>query len=97
MVPNEAIGGIPPMHVPPYLDDGGAYEPEEIENNEENSVFNPFEFGRNGRLQYSWRPIVNRRIVRNSRCKVFVFMALGIELFPLFNASIYERVIVRHI
>jgi hypothetical protein len=51
MVPNEAIGGMPPMHVPPYLDDGGAYEPEEIENNEENSVFNPFEFGRKGRLQ----------------------------------------------
>jgi hypothetical protein len=51
MVPNEAIGGIPPMHVPPYLDDGGVYEPEEIENNEENSVFNPFEFGRKGRLQ----------------------------------------------
>jgi len=51
MVPNEAIGGIPPMHVPPYLDNGGVYEPEEIENNEENSVFNPFEFGRKGRLQ----------------------------------------------
>ena len=51
MVPNEAIGGIPPMHVSPYLDDGGSYEPEELESNDENSVFNPFEFGRKGRLQ----------------------------------------------
>ena len=51
MVPNEAIGGIPPMHVPPYLDDGGSYESEGIENKKENSIFNPFEFGRNGRLQ----------------------------------------------
>ena len=51
MVPNEAIGGIPPMHVPPYLGDGRSHEPEEVESKDENSVFNPFEFGRKGRLQ----------------------------------------------
>ena len=51
MVPNEAIGGIPPMHVPPYLNDGGSTESEGFENKEENTLFNPFEFGRNGRSQ----------------------------------------------
>ena len=42
MVPNEALGGIPPMHVPPYLDDGGSYAPEEIENKQKNSVFHSY-------------------------------------------------------
>ena len=50
-VPNEAIGGIPPMHVSPYLDDGGIEQTEDVEKQEDGNVFNPFEFGRNGRLR----------------------------------------------
>lgn len=50
-VPNEAIGGIPPMHVPPYLDDGDVEQTEDVEKQEDSNVFNPFEFGRNGRLR----------------------------------------------
>ena len=50
-VPNEAIGGIPPMHVPPYLDDGDIEQTEGVEKQEDSNVFNPFEFGRNGRLR----------------------------------------------
>jgi hypothetical protein len=50
-VPDEAIGGIPPILIPPFAenDNPGASGYDDIE--EETNVFNPFNFGRKWNLQ----------------------------------------------
>jgi len=43
-MPNEAVGGVPPIHVPPYVDKHQFDGMDESANNTENKVFNPYTF-----------------------------------------------------
>jgi len=49
-VPDAAIGGIPPMNILPFAGNNGAGEAETGRSQNQNKVFNPFSFGRNGNL-----------------------------------------------
>lgn len=49
-LPNEAIGGFPPIPVQPFTENNGAYEEEKGFLQNKNKVFNPFTFGPNGNL-----------------------------------------------
>jgi hypothetical protein len=61
LVPNEAIGGIPPIHIPSFGGNSYSGEPNSADTNnvdsnnserrKENNVFNPFTFIPNGNLQ----------------------------------------------
>jgi len=50
-VPNEAIGGIPPISIPSYGKNSSTGVPNDDEKQKENNVFNPFTFIQNGNLQ----------------------------------------------
>jgi hypothetical protein len=43
-MPNEAVGGVPPIHVPPYTNTNQFDVMDEPTNNTENKVFNPYTF-----------------------------------------------------
>ena len=43
-MPNEAIGGVPPIHVPPFSGNSGLGEVNDSAGRTENKVFNPFTF-----------------------------------------------------
>lgn len=43
-MPNEAVGGVPPIHVPPYINKNQFGGMDESVNNTENKVFNPYTF-----------------------------------------------------